>query len=376
MNRIRILFLTLGLMVAGVSRATSTDPQILSARDAIYSGNFSGAEQILSAYNGTHPDDPYYHILHGILLDWKQITKGKYRAYDKKIFEHFDKARSLAEMAVEEDHNNIQKKVTFAHALMYLSKKMIDMGQNFRAGGYLKRAKDIMVYVQMNDPSNPEVDLPLGVFYYFSANVPKNLKWAASLLGFSGDRQKGIAYLQKAAAYDNFSQIDAQYLLAYTLHKYEKDFAQAQAYSDKLQKKYPANPEFQWSHAEIALNKKDYADALARLKKFDAFCETQKCAERYAFISHYHQFDAYKNLDDMQNAGLQIDLALKKDTGQENGRIVNLHYQAARLLPKDDANVCDHVKKIEKLQKHNVEVWEKTQTEFPQCLELAEAKQP
>ena len=248
------------------------------------------------------------------------------------------------------------------------------MGQNFRAGGYLKRAKDIMIYVQMNDPNNPEVNLPLGVFYYFSANVPKNLKWAASLLGFSGDRQQGIAYLQKASAYNNFSQTDAQYLLAYTLHKYEKDFAQAQVYSDKLQKKHPTNPEFQWSHAEIALNKKDYADALLRLKKFDEFCAAQKCAERYEFMSHYHQFDAYKNLNDSKNAGQQIDLAIEKDTGQENGRIVNLHYHAAKLLPQNDPGVCDHVKKIEKLQKYNVEVWEKAQVEFAQCLDLEEAK--
>ncbi len=350
--------------------APSAAPELIKAKDAIGNVDFVAAEQIIAAYIQTHPRDPYGFLMRGICRDWQQMISGQYKALNNQILDDFDQARILAQVASDEDHNNLEKKITLGHALMYVSKKMIDQGQSFRAGGYLKRAKDIMTYVQLQEPNNKEVDLPLGVFNYFSANVPKNLKWAASLLGFSGSAQEGLAAMQRASAYNNFSQLDAQYLYTYTLYKHENSFNQALAQNDILKKRYPGNPEFDFLNAEIVYRKKDYKTALVFFQKFDEMCQAKKCAKRYEFMSHYFQADAHKNLKDDIGLATQISQALAADTGQENSRIVNLHKMAIALDKKrgDQKSLCEHFHAIEVLQKHNVEVWEKIRDAHPECL--------
>ena len=372
MKKLSLIFVcfVMSLSVMQPSLASPIAPELIKAKDAIGNANFSSAQNTIAAYIQANPRDPYGFLLRGILQDWQQIVTGQYTALNGKILADFDQARILAQVASDEDHNNLEKKIALGHALMYVSKKMIDQGQSFRAGGYLKRAKDIMTYVQLQDPNNREVDLPLGVFNYFSANVPKNLKWAASLLGFSGDAQLGLSQMQRASAYNNFSQFDAQYLYMYTLFKHEHNYAQAQAQNEILRKRYPANPEFEFVNAEIVYRKKDYKQALVVLQKFDEMCQINHCAKRYVFMSHYWQADAAKHLKDDVVLVQQIAQSLAADNGKEQSRIVDLHKLAIGLDEKsgNQKSICEHVHAIEALQKYNVTVWEAIQKEHPDCL--------
>lgn len=365
-------FIIMLLLLVGFSFSTyakSTDAELIQAKELILAGSFQPADQIISSYIQGHPQDPYGYLMRGIMNDWRQMLSGQYGALDNKVFNDFDEARILAQVAFDEDSHDLEKRIALGHALMYVSKKMIDQGHTFRAGSYLKRARDIMVYVQMQDPQNKDADLALGVFNYYSANVPKNLKWAASLLGFSGSAQKGLEYMKRATGYNNFSQADAQYLYIYTLYKHEKSFAQAQSMIDELLQKYSQNVEFRFLSAEIAYRKKDYSDSLKRFKSFDEQCGTLKCAKRYQFLSHYFQADIYKNLNDDLQLSSEIQKALTYDIHQERSRQSNLHKMALEIDMKNNRQkeACDHAQEVERLRKYNESVWNQVRTDYPHC---------
>lgn len=363
-------FLILALLVSNAAFASSKAPVLLQARDLIYNAQFGSANKLISKHIGDNPKDPYGYLMRGIMNDWKQQLRSKTPSYDRRIFNDFNKARSLAQVAVDDDRNNIEKKITLAHALMYLSKKMIDMGNKFRAAGYLKRARDIMNYVKIHHPDNKDVYFPLGIFNYYSAKVPRNMKWLASMLGFSGSAQTGLQYLRKAAEYDNFNQVDAIYLMGHINIYDEKNFAVAEKYNARLRNRYPNNFEFRNIYARIAREAKKWPEALKRYQAFASYCEKAKCTKFYTFQAQYYIAESYLNLKQKKKMMPHIEAAIDANPKDYWSAFVKAHYWGAVISKEagDKKKTCDYVKDIHKLQKYNMSIWQQTAKEFPECV--------
>lgn len=90
------------------------------------------------------------------------------------------------------------------------------------------------------DPTYTDALLVQGVHDYIVGNLPWHYKVLGFVVGFRGDREKGIRTLETVAAKGNRTRDDAAILLA-VVYRRERKFGAAIALLDRLIPKYPRN---------------------------------------------------------------------------------------------------------------------------------------
>ncbi len=98
----------------------------------------------------------------------------------------------------------------------------------------------------MLDPSLEDANLGMGMYYYFLDRVPMAAKpFAYLLMGMKGDRQKGLALLERVAQKGRTARMEAKSVLAaiYASEK-EKRWDEALLLYKELMENYPHNPRY------------------------------------------------------------------------------------------------------------------------------------
>ena len=90
------------------------------------------------------------------------------------------------------------------------------------------------------DPHDLDAKLIVGAHNYVIGNLPWGVKAASSMLGLSGNKEKGLEYLQAAAAGTTETSIDARIVLAVFLRR-ERRFDESLQILRSLEPQYPHN---------------------------------------------------------------------------------------------------------------------------------------
>src|SRR5205814_5703639 len=88
------------------------------------------------------------------------------------------------------------------------------------------------------DPHNLDAKLIVGAHNYVVGNLPWGVKAASSMIGLGGSKEKGLEYLQAAAAGNTETSIDAKIVLVVFLRR-ERRFDEGLQILRELQPKYP-----------------------------------------------------------------------------------------------------------------------------------------
>lgn len=319
-----LLFLTLATWSSG--GVAKTPSELLGAVENIYAANFGAARSTISAYLAAHPDESYGYLLRGMTNEWDQLLNNKGSRLDANIMADYEKARQLAETKLDADPDNNDKKIDLANALIYVAKKQIDQGHKIQSGTALKKASSLMQDVIEKDPANAEAYFAIGLFNYFADNVPSGFKWLAAILGFRGDRNKGLSYIQKAATAPSLTQGDAKFMLVYIYSQKESNYAQALVYARELNARYPANIVFLFDHAEMLFRTKKITEARERFARFFESCSARQaqCPQKYEFLANY--FVAWSYMDEKNHAMAKkfLESAIRLDTKKFKDRTADL----------------------------------------------------
>lgn len=361
-----LVFLALGLTP---TTAWAIAPQLSQAIDQIFNANFSQAKTTIDGYIAGNSQDPAGYLARGMLMEWDQVVNNKRNALNGAIMAEYQKANQLAQTAFDADPNNIDKMVILGNTYMYMAKKQVDSGQKMKGGGTLKKAKELMLTVIEKDPGNNDAYFALGVFNYFSANVPSGFKWLAILLGFNGNKSDGLKYIKQAAENKNLTQGDAAFLLVYIYAQKERNYSAALTYNGILKSRYPNNPAFQYEDGEIYYRQKNYTAARSSYDTFLAFCANKPqgfCNNKYTFSAHYFTTASYIEEKNDAMAKKHIDMAIKLNTLQYKDRNVFLDLWSGILAKNsgDKAKADDFFKKVESNQKDSKEAWKLAQQEM------------
>lgn len=324
-NLFNVLLLLATFSMAAPALA-STPPELLPAVENIYAANFGTAKSSINAYVAAHPDKAYGYLLRGIANEWDQLVNNKGTSLDGAIMADYEKARQLAEADLEKDPNNLEKKVDLSNALIYVAKKQIDKGHKVQAGSTLKRASSLVQEVIEKNPGHSEAYFAIGLFNYFADNVPAGFKWLAAILGFRGDRNKGLSYIQKAASAPSLTQGDAKFMLTYIYSQKESRYDQALIYAQQLNSRYPGNPIFLFDTAEMQFRTKKIADARANFAKFFAYCEAHKgaCSQKYQYLANYFMTWSFVDEKNYAEAKKYLAPAIQLDTKKYKDRSSDL----------------------------------------------------
>ncbi len=110
------------------------------------------------------------------------------------------------------------------------------------------------------DPSRGDAGLIVGTYRYLVSALNMPLRWAAYVAGFGGGRERGIALVERAAAYPGDNQSDARLALLLLYNRdgrYDDALAQLRA----LRQQYPRNRLFWLEAGSTLLRAKRPADA-------------------------------------------------------------------------------------------------------------------
>jgi tetratricopeptide (TPR) repeat protein len=169
------------------------------------------------------------------------------------------------------------------------------------------------------DPSNYDARLVQGAHDYIVGSLPSLYKMLGFLVGFHGEKDKGIRTLQDVAANGNFNSIDAKVFLC-VLYRREERWQAAAPLLDELVRRFPRNYLLRFEQAQMysATGQKDKAiatmQAVAELKRTGAPGFVNLASERIYYQIGNIQFwyrdynDAVENLKKATAGGATLDL--------------------------------------------------------------------
>jgi tetratricopeptide (TPR) repeat protein len=125
------------------------------------------------------------------------------------------------------------------------------------------------------DPSNYDARLVQGAHDYILGSLPTVYKMLGFLVGFRGDRQKGIQTLQQVASKGNSNRVDAEIFLC-VIYRREQEWTAAAPLLEDLIRRFPRNYLLRFEQAQMysSLGQKNKAiesiQKVAELKKSGA----------------------------------------------------------------------------------------------------------
>ncbi|MBI2340333.1 MAG: hypothetical protein HYU99_08225 [Deltaproteobacteria bacterium] len=256
-------------------KSHAVDGELKRAVDLAYNASFGEAETAVNAYISAHPDDPMGYVIRGTALDWKQSVNNLRGKLNDQILADYKGANDMAFQQWNRDQKNIDKMVNLGNTYMYLAKKWLDMGKSSRAGLILKKAKKHMEEAIVQNPNRYDAYLAIGIFNFYTANIPPGLQFIASLLGMTGNEVLGLKYLETAADNPNLLQTDALFVLTHAFGKTKQNYARASTYLDRLKALYPNNPEFPSLKLEYAFRANQFEASRREYQNLLAFCNAR-----------------------------------------------------------------------------------------------------
>ncbi len=336
------------------------DANLEQAVQLYYNADFNQAISLLDSYIASHPNDPMGYMVRGSALDWKQHLADN-NDLDVQALENYKMANKLAFTQWNQDQGNLDKMVILGNSHMYLSKKWLDLDKKSRAGLILKKAKLHMEKVIQDDPNRLDAMLALGIFNFYTANIPAGLKMIASLMGMNGNESKGLEYLNRVADTPNLFQTDALFLLTHAIGKTKRNYMGAIPYLDRLIQKYSNNPIFLHIKGEYAQRGKKYDVSRKAFDQYFSFCQGKSanmCPKLEAFLAHYYLGSGYMEEGKFAEAKGYLEKAEELNENKFPDRTVRLNYNkgmvAKGLGNKNEASAA--FQKAIDLGKDNKEV--------------------
>ncbi len=123
-----------------------------------------------------------------------------------------------------------------------------------------KEAYEALEYAITLNPQMYDAYMGLGLFTYVVGSLPKAFRWIAGVLGFEGDKKKGIEYLRIANEKALYTKYEALWWLTF-FYMGENDDENASKSLEAVLKKFPANTLYLvlMGNFQMSMNKFDKA---------------------------------------------------------------------------------------------------------------------
>lgn len=237
------------------------DPHTKAGFDYFYNAEYDQAIKEFQTALQAHPDDPFAvnHLLTGVMFkEMYRIGALDSELYAKEGFLHSkqfpidpkvrDEVKQLTDRALQLEDDRLKKNPNDVDALYargstrglkatYMA--LIDKAW-FSALRAAVGARHDHEQVLQLDPNYTDAKMVVGMHNYVIGSVPFAVKIAASIVGLSGSREKGIQLLYEAANGGGEASVDAKIALALFLRR-EQRYKEAIEIVNGLASSYPKN---------------------------------------------------------------------------------------------------------------------------------------
>jgi tetratricopeptide (TPR) repeat protein len=259
--------MTMLLVVAGQIRsvraaAPGADP-LAEALDHLHNLEYEAAEKELAAWLSRHPDDVralnyraglllQRELFRRELLEAQAYARGGEAFKDDKasgtpppvkreVLEALGKAEQVAVERLRQNPRD-QDALYWAgvgHVTQALYNLTLEKA-GLKALREAKEARELHTELLRLNPEFVDAYLVVGTYDYIVGSLPWYMKVLASLTGHRGNRERGLAQIQRVAQEGHWARADAQLYLAILLYR-EKRYPEALALYQELARSYPRN---------------------------------------------------------------------------------------------------------------------------------------
>jgi tetratricopeptide (TPR) repeat protein len=211
-------------------------------------------------------------------------------------------------------------------------------------------------YIKRLNKYHPEVDdayFGLGLYDYYAAELP----WFARLLsrlffGLGGDKERGVAELERAAEHGLFTQVEAKIFLAIIYLDQENRYEEALAILKEINQAFPDNLDYYGMLAFAYRTQHDHANAIRMLEMLvDKGRDEPAFGHRSRGMSHYFLGSTYKVAGQFGPALGQLDHAIEQAAaGGVDWLLAIAHLERGRandLLGQRDQALADYRRVLE-----------------------------
>ena len=239
----------LAAIVVMLQQTTPSGEDLRAGLDTLYGGDFAGAAAYFEALARRDTTDPAPLVFQaGAYIWWAS-------ALDSSNYE-LARIDSLLGLALVRARNKPAGTADFwfATALGYRARQRDEHGHGFSAAKDAKAMRDIYQRLLASDSTCIDCYLGLGVYEYGLARAGALSRFFARLIGLgSGNAERGIRYLRRAAHDGDLARVESTWVLAAALmREAARDPAgravlerEARSYVESLAVRYPRNPVFQ-----------------------------------------------------------------------------------------------------------------------------------
>jgi tetratricopeptide (TPR) repeat protein len=230
------------VMVVGVTYAkpieiTPVDKGIVTS---LFGGEWRKSDSLINVELARSPNHPKYYFL---------------KAYHSLYSRMIGSAPLTRDQSIELIKNYAWKGITVgqrleqtsdvkfyvAYAYHFLCRANVMRQEYWTAYWNAKKCRNLLEEVIKEDPSNEDAYFALGITEYYPpvalTGFKSTLVWFG---GMSGDRVKGLQYLERAAAKGNLFQDEAKFVLGIAYRNGENNLEKALACWEELMKRYPS----------------------------------------------------------------------------------------------------------------------------------------
>lgn len=297
-----------------------------------FNHQFDKAEQLTTEKIAENPNIPKYYFLKIVTESLRHLADSDQFNYEKRYEYRKEKNEELIEYTediveqLEDIEMNVENKYYMANIYGYLGRMYGLSGSYMSAFSNAKKGKGMLEELVVEHPDLYDAYLMLGMFEYYADRLGGLTKFVASILGFSGDRTRGINYMKQAHLNGELTRPFAEFMLGETYSTQEGNPFDAYGYFNLLVKKYPNNKDFYDWHIRILLQ-------LDNLNEAKEFIEK----DQNGYVRGYTESTFYiKNGEYKKAISLIDELIQKKDFKWRSalGNAIYLKAVASLLIDK------------------------------------------
>lgn len=228
--------------IFGSVNLDSVDNRILNYT---YNSETLKAAELIRERINNNPADPKYYflelgndIMHSIIVVNAAPSERKFQVRDSLNKRAIEKAEKYLDM-FEDEAKTMEEKFYVGGFHGYLA-RFYGLDRSYMSAfSNARKGQKIMEDILEQNPDFDDAYLLLGMSYYFADRLSGFIGFVAGILGLSGDRDKGVDYIKRAADKGELSFAQAAISLIEVYTRLEDNEYPAFPYFEKFLKKYP-----------------------------------------------------------------------------------------------------------------------------------------
>lgn len=220
-------------------------PSARTIIDALMNYQFKQAREILMEWQRNTPES-YEALFYSATIDMAEAKTRRKTAFKRFNTMAMKKLKRVEKQLSSQQTRSPDETLTLGMAEAFIARLELENEQWMRAYKAGKRARNRLRQLQKTAPQLHDAKLVLGLYEFYTGDIPLTLKWLTYLIDLSGNRKKGIALLENSVEFAGVASPEAARTLLDELELDAPEICRWLPLNEHMKKRYPNNPRFAW----------------------------------------------------------------------------------------------------------------------------------